>query len=72
MALSAPPLLLSGFIVRADECFENACSAPAEINVTATRSNTSGFDPSRNVRSLERYVSNEPESRLSSDTAKAT
>ena len=38
----------------------------------ATKSNTSGFDPSRTVRSLERNVSNEPESRLFSDIAKST
>ena len=67
-----PAGLLSGFVVMAAGCFVNACSAPAEINVMATRSNTSGFDPSRTVRSLERYVSNEPESRLSSNIAKAT
>jgi hypothetical protein len=45
---------------------------PARINVMPPRRNTSGFDPSRTVRSLERYVSNEPESRLSLDIAKAT
>ena len=64
--------LLSGFVVMADGCFVNACSAPAEINVMPTRRNTSGFDPSRTVRSLECYVSNELGSRLSSDIAKAT
>jgi len=42
------------------------------IKVMATRSKTSKFEPIANCPPPERYVSNEPESRLFSDTAKAT
>jgi len=44
--------LLSGFVVIADDALSTHAALLRRINVMATRSNTSGFERSRTVRSL--------------------
>jgi hypothetical protein len=64
--------LLSGFGVIVDDALLRHASLLRRIKVMATRSKTSGFEPIASCPQPERYVSNKPESGLSSDTAKAT